>query len=71
MQSNDREHPTVQVTLRGDGRRAQQEDRGQAAENLARLVLIELVRDTLDIPALDLSATLTCQTTAIAPGLAM
>ena len=37
-------------------------DRGKAAENLARLVLIELVRDTVDVPVLDCGPTLTCQT---------
>ena len=41
-------------------------DRGKAAENLARLVLIELVRDTVDVPVLDCGPTLTCETTAIA-----
>lgn len=40
-------------------------DRGEAAENLARLVLLELIRDTVDTPH-DGGSTLTGQTTAIA-----
>jgi len=40
-------------------------DRGEAAENLARLVLIELVRDSADVPFLDCGPSLTGATTAI------
>ena len=40
-------------------------DRGKVAENLARLVLIELVRDTVDVPIIDGGPCLTGATTAI------
>ena len=40
-------------------------DRGEAADNLARLMLIELVRETVDVPVLDCGPCLTGATTAI------
>jgi len=41
------------------------DDRGEAADNLARLVLIELVRDTVDVPALNFGPCLTGATTVM------
>ena len=40
-------------------------DRGEVADNLARLMLIELVRDTVDVPILDCGPSLTGATRAI------